>query len=257
VREVAALVKNRMNLEAKLGGGIFDCSEVNVSSQVLLAWEVERMGIGTMIAEATKGAGGAGGMVKGFLVEPVIDPKVEATLKDSGKRREKSGKIGRTFGHVAIGEGIGEVTLDGAGVPLEGVIFGGDTNLMPLLAGEKEKRDGEGIENFVCDEGSKVRFDFGRRTDNGSLGLKPVLYDFLPGGKGFADNVGKLGGEGRGDLSRGREDVGGERAVVCSHFEDGEGIGGTVGQPEAVEPGGKKMSEKGADGNTGHKVPFF
>lgn len=64
ISEVAALVHDGVGLEPELGGRFFHGGKVDIGGDVLLAWEIERVGVRFLVPVAAKSASGAGRVVK-------------------------------------------------------------------------------------------------------------------------------------------------------------------------------------------------
>ena len=98
----------------------------------MLAGMVERVGVGAMIAITAQCSRRAGRVVKGLLVESIVDPHKEGVLEGSRKRSKQALKVRSPFGDVAFRVVVREIGICRAGSPFQNAVGCGHHDFVPL-----------------------------------------------------------------------------------------------------------------------------
>ena len=252
--------------EGATGGG--ESGEVGVGGEVPGTGLVEGMVGGLVLVESLEGAGGPGGGVVVGLGVAVVDEEEKSGFEGGGEGGEEVGVFEADFGEVAFrwwrgggGEGVPESWKgEGGGGPEEGLGVAGDAAFLPLVVVPLEEVNGEGVDDFVGEDGTEGEVEIRRGGEHGEAGFGGVCEAGLEGA-GFGpegldgvvmDGLVEGGIEGGG----GGEDVQGEIAGFGARFEEVEGGGGAVGLPEGMEAGGEEFAEGATDADAGDEVAF-
>ncbi len=99
-------------------------------------------------------------------------------------------EIWGSFGEVSVWVLVGKVKVGWGGGPLEGDIRLGHVDVVPLVVLVEVKRKGQGVEDFVRDEGAEVGLNFFWRSDELSGKLQVFANGLVSGAERFADAVG-------------------------------------------------------------------